>query len=38
VVQLLLAFVLGALAIRSAFTMSIAGRRSLSWKPCCRLG
>lgn len=38
VVQLLLAFVLGALAIRSAFTMSIAGRRSLSWKALLPIG
>ncbi|WP_343551058.1 NrsF family protein [Pantoea sp.] len=31
-VQLVLAFVLGTLAIRSAFNMSIPGRRSISWK------
>ena len=38
VVQLVLAFALGALAIRSAFTMSIAGRRSLSWKALLPIG
>ncbi|MEF3101654.1 uncharacterized protein DUF1109 [Raoultella ornithinolytica] len=32
VVQLVLAFLLGTLTIRRAFTMSIAGRRSISWK------
>ncbi|ADU71638.1 NrsF family protein [Pantoea sp. At-9b] len=37
-VQLALAFVLGTLAIRNAFTMSIAGRRSLSWKALLPLG
>lgn len=31
-VQLLVAFVLGLLAVRSAFNMSIAGRRATSWK------
>ena len=38
VVQLVLAFALGALAIRSAFTMSIAGRRPLSWKALLPIG
>ena len=37
-VQLLLAFVLGTLAIRSAFNMSIAGRRSISWKALLPIG
>ncbi|ORM71945.1 NrsF family protein [Pantoea rwandensis] len=37
-VQLALAFTLGLLAIRSAFNMSIAGRRSLSWKALLPLG
>nr|WP_314420308.1 NrsF family protein [uncultured Erwinia sp.] len=32
IVQVALAFLLGTLAIRSAFTLSIAGRRSVSWK------
>nr|WP_310617320.1 NrsF family protein [Pantoea cypripedii] len=36
--QLALAFVLGTLAIRSAFNMSIAGRRSISWKALLPLG
>lgn len=36
--QLALAFMLGTLAIRNAFTMSIAGRRSISWKALLPLG
>ena len=38
VFQLLLAFLLGTLAIRSAFTLSIAGRRTLSWKALLPIG
>lgn len=38
VFQLLLAFLLGTLAIRSAFTLSIAGRRALSWKALLPIG
>lgn len=38
VLQLLLAFLLGTLAIRSAFTLSIAGRRTLSWKALLPIG
>ncbi|EOF4703041.1 NrsF family protein [Klebsiella oxytoca] len=38
VAQLLLAFLLGTLAIRSAFTMSIAGRQALSWKALLPIG
>lgn len=38
VVQLLLAFLLGTLAILSAFNMSIAGRRHLSWKALLPIG
>ncbi|MDO6408787.1 NrsF family protein [Pantoea phytobeneficialis] len=37
-VQLALAFLLGWLAISSAFNMSIAGRRSISWKALLPLG
>ncbi|ORM63556.1 DUF1109 domain-containing protein [Pantoea rodasii] len=37
-IQLMLAFVLGLLAVRSAFNMSIAGRRSISWKALLPLG
>lgn len=36
--QLLLAFLLGTLAIRSAFNMSIAGRRGISWKALLPIG
>ncbi len=36
--QLLLAFVLGVLALRSALAMSIAGRRSISWKALLPIG
>lgn len=32
IVQIALAFLIGMLAIRSAFTLSIAGRRTLNWK------
>ncbi|PRD14449.1 NrsF family protein [Pantoea coffeiphila] len=32
ILQIALAFLLGTLAIRGAFTLSIAGRRTLSWK------
>lgn len=38
VVQLVLAFLLGTLTIRRAFTMSIAGRRSISWKALLSIG
>lgn len=38
VLQLMLAFLLGTLAIRSAFSMSIAGRRSISWKALLPIG
>ena len=38
VVQLGLAFILGLMAIRSAFNMSIAGRQSISWKALLPLG
>ncbi len=38
ILQLVLAFVLGTLAIRSAFNMSIAGRRSISWKALLPIG
>ncbi|WP_058973167.1 NrsF family protein [Type-D symbiont of Plautia stali] len=38
IVQLVLAFILGLLAIRSAFNMSIAGRQSNSWKVLLPLG
>ncbi|ORM74090.1 DUF1109 domain-containing protein [Pantoea wallisii] len=37
-IQLVLAFVLGTLAIRSAFSMSIAGRRGLSWRALLPIG
>ena len=37
-VQLALAFILGLMAIRSAFNMSIAGRQSISWKALLPLG
>ena len=36
--QLIVAFVLGTLAMRSAFNMSIAGRRSLSWRALLPIG
>ncbi|XXN66433.1 NrsF family protein (plasmid) [Enterobacter ludwigii] len=38
ILQLVLAFILGTLAIRSAFNMSIAGRRSISWKALLPIG
>lgn len=38
VAQLLLAFLLGTLAIRSAFAMSIAGRYALGWKALLPIG
>jgi hypothetical protein len=36
--QLLTAFILGVLALRSALAMSIAGRRSISWKALLPMG